>query len=145
MNPGKGGVGKMKSGRVLEKKGQAVRTPVTVTVFMTLGMLFLMCVSVCAAPVKSAGRPKEADGASIEVVGEISIDDEIIIEDGEVPLAMFEEEAPVQSRGRIAMMAAVLFATIGYAVYFDRYEEKLFRLRQEAARARVCALGRRED
>lgn len=136
----------MKSGRVLEKKGQAMRTSAAVTVFLTLGMLFLMCVPVCAAPAKGAGEPMEADGALIEVVGEISIDDEIIIEDGEVPLAMFEErEEPVQSRGRIAMMAAVLFATIGYAVYFDRYEEKLFRLRQEAARARVRALGRLGD
>lgn len=85
------------------------------------------------------------DGLVIEVVGEHSIDDEVVIEDEEVPLAMFGEEPADAGPVHAAMMALVLFCSIGYVLYFRRYEEKLFRLRREAARAQKRLMDARED
>ena len=75
------------------------------------------------------------DGLTIEVVEELSIDDQIIIEDGEVPLASFSE-APVDAGARhAAMMGFVLLCAGAYTIYFDRREKRLFELRRQAARA----------
>lgn len=93
--------------------------------------------------------PEEGEGDDsglvIEVVGEHSIDDEVVIEDEEVPLAMFGEEPADAGPVHAAMMALVLCCSIGYVLYFRRYEEKLFLLRREAARAQKRLMDARED
>lgn len=95
--------------------------------------------------VLAAEEGGDSSGLEIEVVGEYSIDDEIIIEDQEVPLAMPEEE-PAESGTRHAVMMGLVFCcAAGYVLYFHRYEEKLFGLRREAAKAQKQAMdgGRR--
>ena len=81
------------------------------------------------------GADTPQGGLTIEVVKELSIDDQIIIEDGEIPLANFSE-APAKAGPRhAAMMGIVLLAEAGYTIYFDRREKRLFVLLREAALA----------
>lgn len=92
----------------------------------------------------SAGAGEE-DTLTIEVVGEHSIDDEIIIEDEEVPLAMYTDVPADAGPRHAVMMGSVLICVIGYTVYFDRREKRLFELRREAARAQKEADRRRRS
>lgn len=87
------------------------------------------------AGTQSGGAGSRESGLTIEVVEELSIDDQVVIEDGEIPLAAFSE-APADAGPRhAAMMGLVLVAAAAYSAYFDRREKELFELRREAARA----------
>ena len=129
----------MKSGfKVMKERmgrlnGLSILLLLAVITGLTAGLL---CLTAVTAQASETGRQPEQDGEiRIEVVGEQSIDDEIIIEDEMVPLAMYSEK-PVQSGFRhIVLMGFVLAAAIGYSVYFAKYDEKLFFLRMEAAKA----------
>lgn len=89
---------------------------------------------VAAIEENAGGEQGGASGdLSIEVVGQHSIDEEIIIEDSEVPLAMYSSASSGDGLRHAVMMGAVLLCVIGYTLYFDRREKKLFDLHREAA------------
>ena len=86
------------------------------------------------------GSGPQGAGLQIQVVEELSIDDEMIIEDEPVPLAMFTDKPAQAGPRHAAAMGLVLAASIGYTVYFDLREKKLFALRREAALAQKQAM-----
>ena len=103
----------------------------------------VLSVPVFGAQESEDGEEGDSSGLVIEVVEELSIDDEIIIEDEEVPLAMFSEEAEDPGPRHAVMMGIVFCCAAGYVLYFRRYDEKLFVLRREAARAQKRLMDRK--
>lgn len=79
----------------------------------------------------------EDTGLSIVVVEDISVHDQIIVEDEAVPLANFSEKKADDGFQHAVMMGIVLIAVISYTIYFDRRDKKMFELRQKAVRARM--------
>lgn len=74
--------------------------------------------------------------ATMEVsAAAFSAEEGIVIEEPGVPLAFPENAGPRHA----FMMGLLLLCAVGYSIYFDRYEKKLFELRREAARAQKRA------
>jgi hypothetical protein len=103
-------------------------------------LVLLWATAAMPCRVLAAEESGDSSGLEIEVVGEYSIDDEIIIEDQEVPLALPEEKPAENGTRHAAMMGLVFCCAAGYVLYFHRYEERLFGLRREAARAQKQAM-----
>lgn len=100
----------------------------------------LTCRTVRAAENGTEGAGGTGSEFSIEVVEELSIDDQVMINDEQVPLASFDR-GPTPAGNRHAIMMGVVFLTaLGYAVYVERHEKKLHALRMEAARAQKEAM-----
>ena len=66
------------------------------------------------------------------------------ISEQELPLAAGPNTEATDAARHAAMMGVVLLATIGYAVYFGRYDKRLADLRLEAAKAETAAMRRRK-
>lgn len=112
-----------------------------------LAMLLLaspMCMTAFASGRSSTGTKEEEGSLTIEVVGEMSIDDQIIIEDEMVPQAMFSEKPADAGPRHAVLMGCVLLGVLGYTAFFDRYDEKLFLLRREAALSQKRAMEARK-
>lgn len=106
----------------------------------TLAVMTAFFFQPCSAPAAEKAPEGEEGGLSIEVVEKLSIDDQITIEEDQVPLAAFDR-GPAPAGGRhVGMMGLVLLASLGYTFYVDRSEKKLFALRLEAAGARREAM-----
>lgn len=93
----------------------------------------------CMIALSAAAVPAAAD-VQITVVEDIPAAE---IEESEVPLAALPGTA-AERGGQHALWAGILLAAVvAYVVYFSRYDRRLFRLRQEAARTeqmRMAAL-----
>ena len=106
-------------------------------------LTIFVCTSViCCAAGETGDTAEERPEITIEVVEDIPAAD---IVEQELPLAAGPNTASADAARHAAMMGVVLLATIGYAVYFGRYDKKLAELRIEAAQAETSAMKRRKQ
>ena len=111
-----------------------------VILIMVLTMFF--CASMICCAEGESGETEDRPEITIEVVEDIPAAD---ITEQELPLAAGPNTESADAARHAAMMGVVLLATIGYAVYFGRYDRKLAELRLEAAQAETSAMKRRKQ
>ena len=104
--------------------------------------IFVCASAICCAAGETGDTAEERPEITIEVVEDIPAAD---IVEQELPLAAGPNTASADAARHAAMMGVVLLATIGYAVYFGRYDKKLAELRIEAAQAETSAMKRRKQ
>ena len=121
-------------GRFAQKSLHRICTLLT-AVFITVAVLSTFMI-IGVSGQETEEQQSGDSGLSIVVVEDISVHDQIVIEDEGIPLAEYSEGESDAGVRHAVMMGVVLFAVIAYAIYFDRRDKKLFELRQEAARAR---------
>jgi len=92
-----------------------------------------------AASEAAAVPPEEGQALIIQVVEDIPACE---IQENQVPLAAYPDTPARSGVRHSALMALVLAAVVGYVIYFHRYENRLFRLRQDAAMAERRAAER---
>ena len=113
-----------------------------IALILIMALMMFFCASgICLAEGDESGEDSGRQEITIEVVGEIPAED---ISEQELPLAAGPNTEATDAARHAAMMGVVLLATIGYAVYFGRYDKRLADLRLEAAKAETAAMRRRK-